>query len=244
MSSPYPHLSRAPITEALLDIRAELPPDSTLQALESFSSRLGGAFPDVRPIQHLEAHLAMDGGLTSRSPLALGNIHWNADRSRAVQARLDGFTVNHVKSYASWEDMRDQARSLWEHYREVARPIKVVRCALRYLNRLQISAGVELGLQLRTRPEISPGLPQALDEYFMRVGVPFEGGRKAVITEATDRAADASESLDLILDIEAFAVRELDPGSEDLWSELERLREIKNECFFSSLEKGVWEAYR
>jgi len=243
MSSSYPHLRNAPITEALLDIRVVLPAAVTLATLDDFSARVSADFPEVRSMvqDKLEVQL---GGRSSSSSTTIGNIYWTVDKSRAVQARLDGFTVNHVGSYAGWEDIRAHARDMWGHYRDVMRPQKIVRCSLRYINKLLLPADQELAGWLRTRPELSPDLPQALEEYFMRLVVPFGDGRKAVITEATDAPRDAPGEQKLILDIDVSATKELDPGSERMWEELDGLREIKNSCFFSSLEQPVWEAYQ
>ncbi|AKT44061.1 TIGR04255 family protein [Chondromyces crocatus] len=249
MSSPHPHLRHAPIREALLDIRVELPPEVTVETLEELSNGILHDFPAIRPIQHIQYHLPTDGEeLEARMPgtsQTLGRIHWNADQSRAVQIRVDGVTVNHVQSYEDWEALRQQAEGLWLEYSKIARPLKVVRCSLRYINKLALVAGRDLAKQLRTRPEVSPELPQTLEAYFMRLVVPFEDGRRAVITELTESPPEEGAPPHLILDIDVSTSRTFDPTSDAdaIWTEFDRLREIKNDCFFSSLEKETWKAY-
>ncbi|HSN97756.1 MAG TPA: TIGR04255 family protein [Candidatus Nanopelagicales bacterium] len=245
MRSSYPYLIHAPITEAVLDLHVDLPPTVTLATLGGLASRLGAEFPDVRPIHRLQANLDLtEGGVASGSSETIGNIYWNTDKSMAVQVRLAGFAVNHVRSYAGWENFRRRAEVLWAHYCDLAQPRKILRCALRYINKLPLPADRELSTQLRTRPEVSADLPQRLEGYFMRLALPFEDGRKAVITQATEDALEGTDQRHLILDIDVSVERDLDPGSGTVWDELESLREIKNRCFFSSLEKSAWEGYR
>ncbi|WP_197041556.1 TIGR04255 family protein [Chondromyces apiculatus] len=117
MSSPYPHLSQAPITEALLDIRVVQDPETTASTLQGFSSSVDRDVLEARPIHRINDQLTADPGLNdvSGSTEVLGNIYWNADHSRAVQARVDGFSVNCVGSYTDWEALREQARTLWQY---------------------------------------------------------------------------------------------------------------------------------
>ena len=56
---------------------------------------------------------------------------------------------------------------------------------------------------------------------------------------------EGGEPPHLILDIDVSTSRTFDPTSDAdaIWTEFDRLREIKNDCFFSSLEKETWKAY-
>jgi len=118
-----------------------------------------------------------------------------------------------VQSYESWDVLREQGHRLWGKYVAVAAPSRVIRCALRYINRLEVQVSVDLGESFLTRPEIGADLPQLMDEYFMRVVVPFPSGRKAVVTQASEPVTDdAASTRGLILDIDAFSTRTFDMG--------------------------------
>lgn len=245
MPRPYEHLKRAPITEALLDIRAVLPGSGGLLFLDAFRSRVQASFPTTRPIRQVQAEVKVDddGAQVSQTDLSQhGEIHWNAEQTRAVQARRDGFTVNHVRLYENWAALRDQAREQWHFYVETAKPEAVQRCALRFINRIEIPAGASLKDVLLTRPEIGPSLP-ATDEFLMRLVLPFEDQRRALVTVFLEPASDP-ERRSLILDIEAVRASSIDPRSHALWDEFEALREIKNTCFFESLTEQVWRTFR
>src|SRR5207249_4682207 len=75
--------------------------------------------------------------------------------------------------YDSWEAFRAEARRLWKTYRDVARPAKIDRMAVRYVNRLDLPADLrDFKDYLRTVPEVSGDLPQALAGFFLQLNIP------------------------------------------------------------------------
>jgi len=246
MESDFPHLKRAPIREAVLDIEVDAGPAFTIELIGDFVEKMKAEFPNPGPIRAVQAKVDLSGnelGISSSAPETLGSICWDESKTRAVQARRDGFTVNHVHAYETWIALREQARRLWQEYVQIASPVRVVGCTLRYINRLELP--VDIGESLLTRPEIAADLPQLLDDYFMRVVVPFANDRKAAVTEASEPLGDLSAmSRGVIVDIEAFSKRVFDIGDDAIWQEFEELRTIKNICFFKSLKPKIWETYR
>lgn len=245
MNNHYPHLSKAPISEALLDLRVELPADIPLSTIAAFAESVRGEFPQERTLEEhrFQIHPVVGGGDTQ--PVvssAFGKIFWTHERDRAVQARLNGFAFNWIKSYENWEALRKQAQPIWASYVRVMRPSRVIRCALRYINRINVEPAVDLANYFRTLPLMSKELPQTLQSFFLRTVVPFGDNHKAILTQATQE----DDRRTIIFDIDAHTENELslDPNSEQVWVELEALREIKNKAFFGSLTRETWEAYR
>lgn len=247
MVSEFPHLDKAPIREAVLDIKVLPREDIASDELDTFVESVKDEFPERRPIQSFQAEFAVSSeaaGVRSIPPQLLGTICWNEAKTRAVQGRLDGFTVNHVQSYESWTVLRRQALTLWRQYVEIARPRQVIRCALRYINRLELPVLVDMSTNLQTRPEVSPDLPQLVEDFFMRVIVPFSDARKASITQASEPLLEAaSTTRGLILDIDAFSTRSFEVDDDAIWQEFDELRIIKNRCFFKSLSETMWRAF-
>lgn len=248
MVSEFPHLERAPIREAVLDIKVDPREDITSEVLATFVEGVKNDFPERRPIQSFQAEFEVSSGaagVRSIPPQLLGTICWNDAKTRAVQGRLDGFTVNHVQSYESWTVLRQQAWALWRQYVEIVKPTKVVRCALRYINRLELPVLVDMAANLQTRPEVAPELPQLVEDFFMRVVVPFSDSRKASITQASEPLLEPeSTTRGLILDIDAFSTRSFDVGDDAIWQEFDELRTIKNRCFFKSVNETMWRAFQ
>jgi uncharacterized protein (TIGR04255 family) len=247
MASSYSHLSKAPITEALLDIRVEPRDGLTVEDLDPFAQRVSHTFATRKKRKETKITLPppedSDDIPIEGLPTTIGHLFWNADASRAVQAQLGGFTVNHVNHYETWEKLRDEAKELWSHYLAVATPKRVVRLGLRYINRLEIPTGVDFSEMLQTRLEVGPKLPQQLDEMFYRMVVPFGETRKAAITLAT-APPSAPDVAAVILDIDAFSLVQFPVESAKMWEELNELRQIKNRCFFDSLNPSYVEKFR
>ena len=241
----HPHLDRAPITEAILDIAAET--DARLTSTEEFARKVAGAYPDSSPVVSVEAFFAVtpgQSGMAGSQSNAIGRICWNSAKTRAVQARINGFTVNHVRSYESWAVLRGEAQELWKQYAEIVPPKKVTRLSLRYINRLTLPSAGDLGQYMQTYPLLGPTLPNEMRNLFMRVEVPFTANRMAIIIQTVVPKEPGAEERDLILDVDAVSLKEFRAGDEEIWHELDELREIKNRCFFGSVLEATWRKYQ
>ena len=241
--SDYPHLTRAPITEAVIDMRVALPPGTSLADLEPFSDVVKDEYPEVAAIRAHEAQFDFNGATATTTFQEIGKIYWTADRSRAVQSRLSGFTFSQVKNYDSFDAMLKASTVLWEKYRVVARPTQVTRCALRFINRLAVEPGVDLNDVLVTNPTIADDLQASINEYFTKVAMAFGDNRHAVVTQLLPPPS-ATGGDALILDIDVFTDRmSIAPDSHEMWREFEVLRDLKNRCFFNSLNTKAVEGY-
>jgi uncharacterized protein (TIGR04255 family) len=126
----------APITEALLDIRVQVPAEVNLAQIETYYDSVKERYPTKR-----ERH-SWQGGFKLNPPGSIevlqsqggpdGYLFTSTDGKQIVQARLDGFTLNRLKPYDRWETFRDEARQLWQLYVHVANPSRspVRPCAI------------------------------------------------------------------------------------------------------------------
>jgi uncharacterized protein (TIGR04255 family) len=243
----HPHLDRAPIVEALIDFRVE-PEFSSLQVLEPFQREVSSSFPDQKRVLFVSSNVDLSDQdapkITTAPPDTKGYAFWSSDKRRVVQARVNGFSFSHVGPYDRWEVLREDARVWWRTYREATHPERVTRCALRFINRLELPLPMrDLSDYLKTVPQIAVELPQTLSGLFMRLVVPFPEAT-AIITQAVDDAGVTPQKLPVILDIDVFVERAFDPSGDELWSRLEELRTIKNEVFFKSLTPEAVDLFR
>jgi uncharacterized protein (TIGR04255 family) len=239
----------APITEALIDIRAQLPAEVTVASLGAFHDAIQQRYPNRQELTGWEAGFQIGGGtaaVAQASAQPVGAIYGSANGTKAVQARLNGFTFNRLKPYESWEPFRNEAIELWQHYCAIARPVSVTRLALRYINRIEIPLPLgEFKEYVLTVPEIAPGLPQGLQQFLMRLEIPYPNDDVlAIVTETMESVKETSKVLPFILDIDVFREVVLDPGSNETWSILETLRVIKNDIFFKSVTEKTKELFR
>lgn len=240
----------APITEALLDVRANLPAGASLETLATYHDRIKSHYPYKRERQRWQIGHEMKPG----SPPSVlgptggpdGYIFESQDKKQVVQARLDGFTFNKLKPYDRWESLRDEAMQLWGQFVEVAKPIGIGRLALRYINRIEIPLPVgDLKEYIITGPEIARDLPQGLANFFMRLMIPSIDARAVAIVTLTMEAPTTMEGpLPIIFDIDAFREESLEPESGEISKTLEYLHEFKNNIFFGSITEECKKLFR
>jgi uncharacterized protein (TIGR04255 family) len=239
------HLSRAPIVEALVDIRV-YPEVPQLSDLDRFQAVVQSDFPERRKVVHVTGNFDLRDAerpkVTTAEPDVKGYAFWSADKKRVVQARRDGFSFSHLNPYDQWTTLRDQARSLWTKYVSLMNPATTTRWALRFINRIELPLPMsDLADYLRTLPRISDDLPQQVTGLFMRVVLPFPPAT-VIVTQAVD-AGLTEDKLPIVLDIDVFEEGQLPCDGDEVWTHLETLRKIKNDVFFSSLTPAAWRLY-
>jgi uncharacterized protein (TIGR04255 family) len=246
IASAHQHLRNAPIAEALVDIRASLADDFDAELLRDVRARLPGQFTDAEPMfeQHTSVRIA-DGELaTDVTPRRLrGYLFRSSDARTIVQLRRDGFTLNRLRPYTSWGEIRPQALACWEVFQRVARPLAPSRIGLRYINQIDIAlTGAELGDYLRLSPGVPDGGQRVLTEFFARVVLTdLQTGLSAAITQAS-QPASAHVGV-VILDIDAYRAASGGVPHADVPQTLDALRTFKNDLFFQSVTPLTVEKY-
>lgn len=245
----FPTLQRAPITEAIIDIRATLPESVTLDDLASFNSGAATIFSGRTERHAIQTKIEYQVGrppkVVAPSDKPDGYLFHAPEQFLIAQARFDGFTLSRLRPYHDGDTFIRQAREYWARYIGVARPTRVTRIAVRNVNRIEMEPGSDFQRYILTGPEISRALPQMLQHFFLRFILPdADSGATAVVTEAIGPPEGEMSSIPLIFDIDTFLDTDLSPTSDDIWQTVSVLRKIKNRIFFRSLTTEALEAFR
>jgi uncharacterized protein (TIGR04255 family) len=245
----YTVFQNAPIAEALLDIRVELPEEITLAKLELFHDKIKERFPEKQQRISFQAGVKVSPEGTTTALPASGGIDGYLFRSphekKIVQARLDGFTFNKLKPYNKWEVFRDEARELWDIYFQTTNPVRITRIALRYINRIEIPLPMkDFKEYILTTPEIAPKLPQILNHFFMQLIISNPDMQATAIISQTMENPTENQRLPLIFDIDVFQNTTYIGNKTEMWDEFEKLRIFKNEIFFNSITDKAKELFR
>lgn len=245
------HFPNAPITEALIDIRVKLPPQTDLAKLAVFHEAIKQRYPAKQERVSWRGHLEVKASTVAQVSQSVaggpdGYLFTSADGRQVIQARLDGFTFSRLKPYDKWESLRDEARELWQHYIRIASPETVTRIALRYINRIEIPLPIrDFKEYILTTPEIAPDLPQGLGSFFMRLVIPdAQAQAVAIVTETVEPVDESSNQLPLIFDIDVFRTTAFDVEGKALWETLDQLHDLKNDIFFKSITPKAKELFR
>lgn len=241
--------AKAPLTEALVDIRVQLPDTVTLETLETLHDRIQRDYPKKNARRKWQGQVQFkENGepiATSKDLGVDGYFFTSEDHKQVVQFRLDGFTFSRLRPYQQWSHLRDEAKRLWEVYNLQVSPIAVERLAVRYINSIEIpSKKFDLEDYFTTPPDIPEGLACLMEQFFSRMLIHFpEKGTKAFVTQTISETSDPLVT-PIILDIDAFVESSFKPNSEAIWSALETLRDLKNQIFFSSVTEKAKELFR
>ena len=242
----YPILAKAPITEALIDIRIRVRDDLKIDQLYSIYESISKEYPNKKERSLWEGRVEFKKGeipVSTDAEMVNGYVFISADEKQVFQARLDGFTFNRLKPYETWDCFRDEARRLWEKYSEVTSP-EITRVALRYINKVELPLPItDFSEYLTAAPIVPAGLPQGVTSFLSRVVIHEpEISAAGIITQALEQMVDP-DIIPVILDIDVFKQKSEGMSEEEAWQILERLRNFKNKIFFKSITEKARELF-
>ncbi len=233
------HLDKAPIKEALIDFRTKLPDKFKIEQFEPIKEQIKETYPVFEKQYLYKSKHEFEKGKLVKSPFVedmgiRGYVFKSSDEIKIAQFRLDGFTFNRLSPYTHWDDVIQEAKRLWQFFKNIASPEVITRLAVRYINHLRIPLPIDdFGDFLTVPPSVPEGLPQAVQNFLIRtVIVNEDAGIKANITQALDEKGSDSQNLNIILDIDTFKMVHLNSDKEDIWNDFESLRNMKNDIFF------------
>ena len=237
------HLRNAPITEAVVELRISPRgplPRTDIGQLSSLPREHAERYPRSLPVHTAKFGFSVqEGQPTVAQPQDLGVYAYrfeSADGKQIVLFRSDGFSFSRLKPYTEWTNVLSEALELWDVYREKMKPESVTRIAVRYINNLSIQLPIDnFRDYLNAPPPLPKSAPQFVSGFLTRVMV-HEPSQdlNATITQAMERGTEAN-TVNVILDIDAYKLGRFDPESEELGVVLGQLRELKNTIFFGSI---------
>ncbi|HEY8054569.1 MAG TPA: TIGR04255 family protein [Terriglobales bacterium] len=242
MTAPYPHLSKAPIEEAVLEIRTRPRPDAGFEEIRELAASLRDRFPGESLIRQAEVVVnpAEQVLQTAQQGRDYGLLLKSADGRTVVRLSLDNFAYSRLAPYTSWDEMFPTAFALWTQYMAKAEPQEVSRYAVRYINGLDLPAA-DLADYLTT-PPVAP-VPLIPTGFITRLLLQdTRRSCSAALTQATAPAAPRDRLL-LLVDIDVFREGTW-PAASLSADSFVPLHDLKNDIFFASVTPPTIERYR
>ena len=232
------HLREAPVTEAIIDIRVKARPDFQPKEFEKIKPDASRLLPESE--EQTGGVFTFQLAPTGVQPPVVQNLGFQgyvfkaSDKKLLAQFRADGFTLNRLRPYSSWEELFPIALDLWKLYCSAANPAGVSRLAVRFINRIPLPDSGEFSRYLRAAPAVPAEMPQNVTAFMTRTTIQDPSrGLSAHVAQAL--GTDAESQRVLILDIDAFCEGAWAPADPEIAGIFERLREFKNLIFFGSL---------
>lgn len=243
------HLGRAPITEALIDLRAALPDDFGVERFAQLRDRIGERYPTHEEQRLFKTTLAFQPSqqlVPANTELGLhGYLYKTADNLTIAQFRRDGFTLNRLRPYTRWDELFPEARNLWRLYAEVAGIREFTRVATRFINHLKVPAAPtpEYGRYLTSIPTAPHGAPQSPVGFLSRVESRDPAtDLHAIVTQATEPTVEPG-LVTIILDIDVYKLGSFKPDDASLDEVFRALHVMKNDIFFGAITEAAAEEH-
>lgn len=238
------HLPRAPIVEAVIDIRAR--PEAVLDEAmlkPQLEAKLSGyQFLDSQRQIQIQHEVSLQGN-TSPGPI-IRDLGWKGlrfqsdDKKHIVQFNQDGFVFSRLEPYESWEQLYEEGMRLWFVYVGLAQPVEIHRIGLRYINRIQLPPD-ELRFEdyLVSAPMPPKGLDVPFHGFVHQDTLAIPGHPYAINVVRTIQPPGTldNQGMRLILDIDAFTTQGFELNEMALKQRLLEMRWLKNKVFFGSV---------
>jgi len=238
MASPRA-FGRAPIAEALVDIRA-LAQKPIASAETKLRDAMRASYPKFATMKSFESavemrpdqppiHTASDKGVQGYVFHAMEH----GQDANIIQFRMDGYTYNRLPPYTSGQAMIAEALRWWPLHVAAVAPGEAKRLALRYINRVTGLAREEYRDLLTNPPKPPSGAPGSVEGFKSQMSTGESDGLGSVVATALEGAVDGSYTLTLDIDVFLNGSFGTDPAL--LAPKLERLRSVKNDLFFAAI---------
>jgi uncharacterized protein (TIGR04255 family) len=241
----YPHLTNAPITEAVIDLRVKLPNSFHPEQIKSLAGDFQDCLPKREDLNNFEFKAALYEEKPADSSIrsAIFGIRFRSEDGLNVAAcRINGFSFSRLKPYENWRQLLDHTRKYWELYRKALLPESVTRIGVRFINRIELPLPID---QLSEYFNFPLPLPEPVVQgveihgFLNRMSVEFHDLRvQANVIQALERGIE-SRSIVVILDNDVFKKQDYNVDDDDVWSSLDAMRDIKNQLFFESIKSAL-----
>jgi uncharacterized protein (TIGR04255 family) len=247
----FEHLPRAPIVEAVIDLRArpsqkleEAPLREQLEAM-------------IEPYEFLDSQreyqgeMRLEGGKPPSQNFR--DLGWkglrfrSTDEKHIAQFNRDGFVFSRLEPYQNWRQFETEALRLWSNFRSVAQPVEIHRLGLRFINRIQLQpADFRFEDYIRSAP--APPCDFELPFYgFMHqdmLGVPGHPYAINVIRTIQPSLASIGTKFAIIIDIDVSTTQGSALNEATMGARLAEMRWLKNKVFFGSVTEKALEGFR
>ncbi len=248
----YQHLSKAPIREALIDIRVQLPSEMDITQLQSLHDGIKEQYPNKAEKRLWENKFEIKEGkpqplVTSETLSGYSFSTSTQDGAQVVQFRVDGFTFSRLRPYTNWEAFSSEAKRLWEIYAEFLKdtPPNITRVATRYVNFLDLPLPISDPEQFITGLPKAPSQRPLLSQSFLNRIQVFDPsqGITAIVTKALIQPSSPSVAT-VLLDIDVFKAAIFEQNYVEAWNTIEAVKKLGNEIFFEAITDKTVETYK
>jgi uncharacterized protein (TIGR04255 family) len=238
MANETQHLKNAPIVEAMIAFDFLVANGDLADLRRAFLEQIQSEYGNQMPLRKAEVTFSADG--SSGKTDEVGARCVSADGKNVCAINENSFICSRLHPYENWEALRSEFRRLWDVFTSLG-TVQVTKVAVRYINKIFLREGSEIFDSIYTYPKIAAGLPESMFGVFVRLNLTIPDPLGALIVTEALLPPERPHFVAIALDHDLqFLVTE---ETGDIWTLLERARELKNRYFFASLSNELIEEY-
>jgi uncharacterized protein (TIGR04255 family) len=225
--------ARAPITEAVIELRFAKPCDKSV--VETAGRRLRAEYYYLDNENTVQLRFEPAAQKSEVASTWAGVKLSSLDRADNVVYRQTTFVCSRLAPYTGWDDFLGRTKRAWQVWRKAAGVIALSRIGVRYVNRIDIPLAeqplVRVEDYLNVVAKSPDDLGQALTSYMMQVVRPLGVDDCVLALNSGTVVSPLIGFASLALDLDVFREVNLPQRDEDLWDVLNRIRGHKNRIF-------------
>jgi uncharacterized protein (TIGR04255 family) len=237
-SEEFLHLSKAPIVEAVLDIRANLHKAwNQNEVIDKLKSDLP-EYSDIKPQRQYQTFVqTRDNDIPEVRNEDLGMVGVMARTSNEIQItqfQRGGFVFSKLTPYESWNKFLAEALRLWHIYQNLAGVANILRIGVRYINRIEVPANnLEVSDYIRLPVNTIGEMGLIYTGFLYQESLRLPDDPYLIRTIDLQNNGNTS-NIGLILDIDVFTTESTE-STDQLLTRLSFMHHVKNKVFFSSI---------
>ena len=232
----FPHLPKAPITEAVIEIRgkASLPWDEKT-ILEKLKTELPD-YPKQKSgrVQQFEVNPEKEQKVIVRDLGWQGLDITSTDQKYISKFNMNFFSLSRLAPYENWDRFKDEMKRLWNIHYKLAVPLEIQRLGVRFINRIEIpDESVHLRDYFQGFSSGIPAIKLDLNGFLHHdiFTVPNYSYMMNIIKTIQPKTPTNNRAL--ILDIDVFTQQPIEANDDIIDKKLSDLHWLKNKIFFS-----------
>ncbi|MFH1857210.1 MAG: TIGR04255 family protein [Candidatus Omnitrophota bacterium] len=247
LSEDFTHLSKAPIVEAVIDIR--ITPKNILDehaAFPFFKERLS----DYSKQENMNAKsLQIEVGKERNAPVVkdlgfVGTKVSSTSEPYIAQFYKEAFIFSRLSPYNEWKIFMAEAIRLWGLYCELVEPEEILRIGVRFINKIDvIESQIELSNYYENAPDSIKNTVWPILNYMHKDTYQPTPIYIVNIIKTVKHISDKSIA-GLILDIDVIMNKKFGNDLKKITDHLIYMKWLKNKAFFNSIKPNIIERYK
>lgn len=158
--------------------------------------------------------------------------------NKSIQVTPTHISYHNFNKYAGWDTMYNELKEIWAEFCKSVGNNNLSRVSVRYINQIALPYPFKKGFAdyIKLLPQIPDGMNKRVNNFFLQINVPDSNNEmQGVITETVLPVGENLSILNFLIDLTVLKEGKLECNGTEMWDSFTKIREFKNELFFSCI---------